>query len=442
VEIRTCSINDAFSGSRVAASTADMTTSRQPVAGTPQLTGRLESGFGANLLQEAHAVSVSFPVNVVGRIYDFLMTDVEDPMWETFFRIAKGNASSTGKSFAAGTRNINGESDTSRTNILPVMPGKNTQSGYQDRAVKLGYGIRFEVKTIGDFHDGNDVIHIHPTFAYVDRNGKNRMEVDLYYSMPGRPLVKVGSPEDSAIWPGKMNLLYRGLSETEWMETGKTLWQLKGGVAGYASDSAYAAAFLKDAQKSADMFRTWLILMGEPVRTFRGPMPPAALPANMEETSAFASMQKWYGEYRLPPDTLIVPKGTDLSRLSHITPQDSVFLKEGYLLVNFRAMEVIGNGDYAHPALLYSGRDLDAASVDKPSVLNGADPFVTDMGNGWFLEGYQTSQTNQAFMDGKPAQPSRADQAVQTSWDLREGDAIAFYANRRSTDDIMGLGTH
>lgn len=446
IEVRTIAVNDVYAGTRSASSSARMTTIRQSIAGTPQLTGRVVSGIGANLQMPFYAVSVSIPVNVVGRMYDFQITDVEDPMWETFFRTSKGSVTSTGKRFSTGTRSINGDFEATRTTILPVMPGKNTQSGYRDRAVKLGYGIRFEMKTVGDFFDGNDVIRIHPTFFHVDKDGKNRSEVDLYYSLPGKPLVRVGSPEDTAIWSGKINLAYRGLTETEWSESGKALWQMKGGITGYASESIFAKAFLQGSQNGVDMFRTWRILMGESVRTFRGPT--STLPPVVNKTLAFASMQKWYGEYRLPSDTLIVPKDTDLSRIARITPKDPVFIKEGYLLINFRSMEVVNNGDYAHPVLLYSGRDMDASSASKASGLNGVSPTVADKGNGWLLEGYQTSQTsqpsqtNQSNQPNQPGQPSQPNQSNKGSWDLREGDAIAFYANRRSTDDLTGLGTH
>ena len=320
------------------------------------------------------------------------------------------------------------------------MPGKNTQSGYLNRAVKLGYGIRFEIKTVGDFFDGDDAVRIHPAFFHVDKYGKNRSEVDLYYSLPDKPLVKVGSPEDTTIWSGKINLAYRVVTDTEWLESGRILWKMKGGVSGYASESIFAKAFLQRSQNGVDMFRTWRILMGESVRTFRGPT--SVQPPVVNESLALASMQKWYGEYRLPPDTLIVAKGTDLSRLARITPNDPVFMKEGYLLVNFRSMEAVNNGDYTHPVLLYSGRDLDVSSVSKASGLYGVSPIITDKGNGWLLEGYQTSQTSQANQSNQPGQPSQPNQSNNGSWDLREGDAIAFYANRRSTDDLTGLGTH
>jgi hypothetical protein len=120
-----------------------------------------------------------------------------------------------------------------------------------------------------------------------------------------------------------------------------------------------------------------------------------------------------------------------------------VFLKEGYLVVNFRDIELIRNGDFAHPVLNYSGRATEdgadavgaigAAGVESGGIVNAADRTVDpaswsvlpadvlELGNGWLLEGYRVQQSG---------------------WDLREGDAVVFYANRRATDDLQGLGTH
>ena len=273
-------------------------------------------------------------------------------------------------------RNINGGLDAARSSILPILPGKNTQPGYLDRAVKLGYGVRFDLKTVGDYFHRDDTVRIHPTFYYLDKNGKNRQEVDLYNTMEGKPLVKVAGTQDTSVWKGKVDFAYRNLSKTEWEAAGITDWRLNGGANGFNTESSFVQAFIQNAQKGTDMFRTWRILMGESVRTFRGPAvtgmntdvsiysnntsaPVLSLPDSVDKTLAYASMQKWYGEYRLPPDTLLVPKDTDLSKIPRISPQNPIFLKEGFLIVNFRAMEVIDHGDFANPVLLYGGSDSD-----------------------------------------------------------------------------------
>ena len=85
---------------------------------------------------------------------------------------------------------------------------------------------------------------------------------------------------------------------------------------------------------------------------------------------------------------------------------------------------MVRSGDFLHPVLQYGGRtDVAAANgrIADVTDLSRLSASGTDAGNGWLLEGYSVAQGN---------------------WDLREGDAVVFYANRRSTDDLMGQGTH
>ena len=236
-----------------------------------------------------------------------------------------------------------------------------------------------------------------------------------------------------------IDLKWRNLNSQELLDAGHTLWELQGGVAGYGTQEAYSQAFLKQAQAGSDMFRTWRVLLGNTTRLFRGPVDASwgvtsgvstalvsgfVMPGTVDPALSHASMQKWYGEWALPADTLIVPKGTDLSVLGRLTPQHPVFLKEGYLVANFRDIEMVRGGDFQHPVLEYGGRtDLEAA---KRRITDAADlahlsDASTDAGNGWLLEGYSVAQG---------------------AWDFREGDAVVFYANRRSTEDLMGQGTH
>jgi hypothetical protein len=444
IEVRTLAVNDAYSGSRVREVDARKSAHRlalngglprhsvQPGGGASgeTLTGSLIAGQSSNLDMAHHAVSVTIPVSITGRLYDFRITDITDPMWETFFRVGKGSSLPTGKALDTGSRNINGDADSNRKYLLPVLPGKNDVQGYQDRAVKLGYSVQFEVKSVGPFFEEQDVIRIHPAFYHLDKNGQNRQSVDLYYSLPDKPLIRVGSEEDTLIRKGGISLKWRSLQQSELLSTGSTLWELQGDTAGIGK-GGFAEAFSRQAQAGSDMFRTWRVLMGQTTRLFRGPVASAggvvSLPSTVDPALAHASMQRWFGEWSLPPDTLIVPAGTDLSALGRLTPQHPVFLKEGYLVANFRNMELIRRGDYQNPLLLYGGRAGAVDSVSGGNRSQNVDDFSTlpaaavDQGNGWLLEGYSVRQG---------------------MWDLREGDAVLFYANRRSTDDLMGLGTH
>ncbi|NLE25179.1 MAG: hypothetical protein GX625_07540, partial [Clostridiaceae bacterium] len=169
-----------------------------------------------------------------------------------------------------------------------------------------------------------------------------------------------------------------------------------GGVGPYTL-TKWAEEFPKLSQSGAITFSNTKILLSEPIRSFIGPT--QNIPSGVNTDKAFASAQKWYGEYRLPSDILIVPKGTDLSKERNLTSNSSVFLKDGYVLVNFRDIAVINGGDFDDPSLKYKGKT----------------------GDGWALEGYDTN------LGG---------------WQLVTGDVIAYYADKRATDDYLGTGTH
>ena len=173
----------------------------------------------ANLSPSNYAAYKLQLVEVSGRVYDLKVTDIDDPGWEAFFRKAEGKPEPSGKVFFTGPRNINGERETQRKHILPVMPGKNDVPGYQNRAVKLGYAVRFEIRTIGNYYDRYDFLQIIPTFYFVDKEGKNRQEVDLYYSTPSAPLIKIGSDRDTLTHTMKMDFKRRGIDLKEFSDT-------------------------------------------------------------------------------------------------------------------------------------------------------------------------------------------------------------------------------
>lgn len=355
-----------------------------------------KSENGANLDPVNTVASASNTVEVSGRVYDFIITNISDISWEPFFRKATNSHEHTGKVFYTGTNNIDGIPDSSRKHIMPVMPGKNDVKGYQQRAVKLGYTIRFEIKTIGNYYDELDFVQIKPTFAFVDKEGKNRQEVDLYYSTPQNPLVRIGSPEDTEIQKMKLDFRYRGINPLEFENTAEAIYRLRGGMGTYTIEK-WKEAFPKLAQNGVTISKYTKILLSEPIRSFIGPE--SGLPAGVDKHKAFASVQKWYGEYHLPADLLVVPRGTDLSKEKNLTRNSPVFLKDGYIIVNFRDITVINNDDFDHPSLGYTGKT----------------------GDGWALEGYDLNQGG---------------------WQLVTGDIAAYYADRSASDDYIGTGTH
>ncbi|WP_244905544.1 DUF5704 domain-containing protein [Paenibacillus physcomitrellae] len=107
------------------------------------------SGFSgqtaANLDLTHHAAMNSLDVEVIGRLYDFRVTDITDYNWEKVFRTEIDKLMSSGAAYWVGLRGIDGEP---RGNIspfkLPVHPGSHPDSAYRNVAVKTGYTFRFD----------------------------------------------------------------------------------------------------------------------------------------------------------------------------------------------------------------------------------------------------------------------------------------------------------
>ncbi|MGI6623149.1 MAG: DUF5704 domain-containing protein [Acetivibrionales bacterium] len=350
----------------------------------------------ANLNPSNTAALANGTVEISGRVYDFTITDIDDISWEAFFRESADSHEHTGKVFYTGPKNINGDPDSTRKYIMPVMPGKNDVRGYQQRAVKLGYTVKFEIKTVGNYYDELDYVQIKPSFAFVDREGKNRQEVDLYYSTATNPLVRIGSPEDTEIQRIRLDFKYRGIDLSEFTNTAEAIYRLRGGMGAYTLEK-WKEAFPKLSQNGVVISKYSKLLLSEPIRSFIGP--DRGIPENVNKHKALASIQKWYGEYHLPADLLVVPKGTDLSKERNLTKNSPVFLKDGFVIVNFKDITVINNDDFDNPSIGYTGKT----------------------GDGWALEGYNLDQGG---------------------WQLMTGDIIAYYADRRASDDYIGTGTH
>jgi hypothetical protein len=350
----------------------------------------------ANLSPSNYAAYKLQLVEVSGRVYDLKVTDIDDPGWEAFFRKAEGKPEPSGKVFFTGPRNINGERETQRKHILPVMPGKNDVPGYQNRAVKLGYAVRFEIRTIGNYYDRYDFLQIIPTFYFVDKEGKNRQEVDLYYSTPSAPLIKIGSDRDTLTNTMKMDFKRRGIDLKEFSDTAGAMHRIRGGMNDYSLEE-WVDIFPQISKNGVTAYKFSKVLLSEPVRSYLGPL--RNIPEGVNTDKALASIQKWYGEYCLPADCLVVPKGTDLSKERNLTSSSPVFLKDGYIIVNFRDISVINDDDFENPSLKYTGKT----------------------GDGWSLEGYVTNQNG---------------------WELEPGDVVVYYADKRATDDYYSAGTH
>lgn len=105
----------------------------------------------ANTNWENHVATHEIAVEVIGRVYDFHVTDIMDFNWETVFRKQKGSSEPTGNSYWVGRKGIDGDA---RGNAfpyeLPVRKGSHPDSSYKNVAVKTGYAFKFDLKTKGN----------------------------------------------------------------------------------------------------------------------------------------------------------------------------------------------------------------------------------------------------------------------------------------------------
>ncbi|MBB6732799.1 hypothetical protein H7C18_17945 [Cohnella sp. CBP 2801] len=356
----------------------------------------------ANLDLNNHVATRVVTVEVIGRLYDFRITDISDYNWETVFRTQKGSATPTGNAYWVGTKAIDGAARGNKAPyVLPVRQGSHPDPGKKNVAVKTGYSFKFEVMTKGNMFGSGDGIRITPTFYFVDRYGKNRQEVDLYYHTDTEKFVRIGSSEDAERRNVTLDTRLRNVPQQEITNTASSLWELNGSP---GDKQSYINQYLKNAKKPTYVGGYNVMLLPPQLRTFVGSM---NVPSSVEAARANASVQHWFGEYSLPAAVYVLPKGfnlADYGRTHQLDDNASVFLRDGFIIVNFN-IETIRNRDLDHPHLQYIHGPLD---------------------NQWQLEGYQRSFTD----------------PYGVTFQLKDGDVVFYHANLSSYDDFGTGGTH
>lgn len=365
--------------------------------------GSFTSQPNANLDLNHHVATQVVAVEVIGRLFDFRITDIADFNWEKVFRTATGSATPTGNSFWVGTKGIDGAArGNTAPYVLPIRPGSHPESGKKNVAVKTGYHFKFEVKTIGNMFGSGDGVKITPTFYFVDKKGQNRQQVDLYYHSGNKRFIRIGSTEDTEQRLVTLDTRLRNVPQQELTNTASSLWKLNGSS---GSQASYIQQVLKDAaQKRIYVGGYDGMLLPPQLRTFIGSL---QVPSGINTARANASVQRWYGEYSLPAAPYAVPAGMNLAeygRTHRLDDNAPIFLRDGYIVVNFN-IETIRNKDITHPHLQYKNAPLN---------------------NQWQMEGYGRS-----FVDPYGA-----------SFSLLDGDVVFYHADLSSYDDFGTGGTH
>lgn len=363
----------------------------------------------ANLDLTHHIAYDTVAVDVIGRIYDFRITDIADYNWETVFRPAKGSSQPIGTAYWVGLSGIDGapRGITSKY-TLPIRPGSHPL--YKNVSIKAGYHFKFDLKTKGNMFGREDEIKITPSFYFISAEDGSRTPVDLYYHMSGKSYIKVGSPSDQAARYVILNHRLRNVPVEELTDTALYKYDHE-----YTFDQVASIGrpqFVNHyiniaAKRKTPVGSLSLLRLPEDLRTLIGPK--KNIPAGVELSRVNAAVQKWYGEYSLPADLYAVKTGTNVADYGRthrgLTDKSPIFLKKGYIVVNFN-LETIQEG-----------------RVDEPHLQYIYGPLM----NQWHqMEGFARSVTD----------------PFGVTYQLQDGDVVLYHANLSSRDDFSPMVTH
>ncbi|WP_239330471.1 DUF5704 domain-containing protein [Paenibacillus sp. ACRRX] len=360
----------------------------------------------ANTDLQHHRASDTIPIEVIGRLYDFKITDIADYNWSSVFRQNNGTTPK-GTSYWVGKGDIDGEPrGNNNPYVLSIAPGSHPNSGYKNVAVKTGYHFKFELKSKGNMFDSKDGVRITPNFYFVDKTGTKRQAVDLYYHSNTKRFVRIGSPDDTERRYVILNDRMRNVSEQEMTDTALYIYDhyYTFGQIGHMSRTQFVQEYIRKAKEKTLVGKyNWMILPYQ-VRTLIGPK---QIPTGVDYQRAYASVQKWYGDYSLPADVYAVSRGTNLAeygRKNKLDEKSPIFLRNGYIVVNFN-LESIRDGNVNAPHLQY---------------------IYGPLMNQWQLEGYRNSYTD----------------PYGNRFSLSDGDIIFYHGDKSSRDDFDAQVPH
>ncbi|MED5019102.1 DUF5704 domain-containing protein [Paenibacillus chibensis] len=376
--------------------------------------GGYSSQTNANTDLTHHAAELKVPVEVIGRLYDFHITDIADYNWEKVFRTQSGSANPTGVSYWVGQNAIDGAQRGNKAPFtLPIRPGSHPLQGYKNVSIKTGYHFKFDFKTKGNMFGPLDGIRITPSFYFVRKDGQainakgdKRIPVDLYYNTSTNQFVKIGSASDQVQRYVILNDRLRNAPAVELTDTAGYKYNHYGQT-GRLSLNEYIQNYTNVITKQKTPVGSYsLLILPEQLRTFLRLS--ENIPASVDRERANVSIQKWYGEYSLPAEPFVVAAGTNVAEYGRthggLDSKSPIFLKDGYIVVNFN-IESIQEGDLKRPHLQY---------MNAPLM------------NQWALEGFSRNIQD----------------AYGNRFGLNDGDVVFYNADQSSRDDFSSQVPH
>ncbi|WP_105619067.1 DUF5704 domain-containing protein [Vallitalea okinawensis] len=353
----------------------------------------------ANLDRDHYVATRTVPVRVIGRLYGFKITDINDyPDWQLVFREDEDTVRHTGTYYYSGILDEDGRSkDRAEQYTIPLVKG--SHPSYDTIGpMKTGYKFNFELETMGNYDGDYDGICIKPTFFFVDTQGNNKQKVDLWYSEKIGDeqvyFVQIGSERDEGV-DNKIFISlgdpYRSVPDEELNHTSQLHGMEKEEFKNY---QAYIGHYYE-------------IILSKPVKTFVGNI--SGLPTDVDQDQVSRSVQKYYGQYGLPANLYISPEGTDVVEYSRtnngLDGYESFWLKDGYLIIHF---DINTFKDKAIEDILLDYGDQ------------------AERCNMWDIEGYIQVKTDST--------------GVNLHFEL--GDIMLYYGDESAIDDYKVGGTH
>ena len=336
--------------------------------------------FNRNSSNTNYYAVESIDIAVVGQIFDFRIIGTTDGNFDSFF--ADGATD-----LYSGTNDRYGEADSSHSNLIPIMPGTNTEGGYQNMAVKKGHSVFFQVSTNGNMKDRNDYVLAIPSFYHVDSVG-NRQAVDLWYENGGTLKQLSSNPQSLTM---ALNNPYSAINSLTLENTAWANSQMFG-MGSFTDYNAYLIDYENNVTKEGQgIGNSVAATLDWAQKVYEGSR---AVPSGISDLDALTGVQTFYGMYTIPAKAIAVPQGTATDQV----PTSG--LTGGYIVVNFD-LETIDN---------FSG--------DPNAIHLSYDGAACDM---FAMEGYDTSQFG---------------------YSLYPGDVIFYYDDKSASMDYTNMGTH
>lgn len=336
----------------------------------------------ANTDRVNYVATYEYPVQISGVIYDFQVVSINDPL--VFGNLLKGNA----YNFATNKEEKNNEifnrfgessvrytldglitNNWSELNTLPFTKGSSKYASAQGY-LKAGHKIGFTIKTISGLNGKDDTIKITPRYRYVSKDGVEK-EVSVYYTLGNQPFTNIYNDDyyrSVMIGSEYFYDCYYDYGEYDTIDFTAKYYDTNTNDILYRNTDSFTSGVMT-------LFSSQKLLTGNEEELFvnRNANSEDALRYNdeMEYLNATtleqfqASMQTWYGSYKIPSNLYVCEKYTDgtdaLTRLADktgvVTPNSDIWLKEGYLVLSFD-IETYVDGKYEHLTYYGSGIDM------------------------------------------------------------------------------------